>query len=624
MRNKSTLQIVVLILTALALVVLTALAAFAVFVLGPSLMPTLVPLLPTVTLIPAAPTPTPELIPGSISGRVWHDLCIAETGGAGCVPASGDSYRANGVLEDGEPGLGGALVQLAAGECPATGAPPPSVATTVAGLDGNYMFGNLSAGAYCVFIDTARAENAPMLPGTWTAPIVEAGNSLARQTVMLPDGQAQGMVNFGWDYALLPAAVAVSTPLPQPSPSATPQPSPSATPQPSPSATPQPSPEACTNRGVFIQDVTIPDYASLSPGQSFVKIWRLRNTGTCTWGPGYALVFAGGDDMGGSASTLLSGVVEPGETADLSIILVAPAGTGVYQGKWQLRTADGLTFGLGKNAASFFWVRITVGLTPTASPSPTPGTGWRGEYYGNRDLAGAAALVQNDADVNFNWGLGSPTAALPVDGFSARWSRSLFFQAGDYRFSAFSDDGVRVWLDGQLIIDQWRDATDVTQTSVRTLGADTHSLRVEYYENIGTASVRFWWEKVSSYSDWRGEYWSNTSLSGNSTLVRNDVTLDFYWGRNAPATELPADKFSARWSTQVTFASGRYRFIARVDDGVRVFIDGNLVINEWHANDGKRDYSADVSLTGSHQVVVEYYEDAWDAWITFWWERIGD
>ena len=87
---------------------------------------------------------------------------------------------------------------------------------------------------------------------------------------------------------------------------------------------------------------------------------------------------------------------------------------------------------------------------PTATPTPKI-TEWRGEYFANRNLSGAPALLRNDSKVDFNWGAGSPGSRIPIDNFSARWTRSLAFDAGDYRFYARSDDGVRLWLDLSLI-----------------------------------------------------------------------------------------------------------------------------------------------------------------------------
>ncbi len=82
------------------------------------------------------------------------------------------------------------------------------------------------------------------------------------------------------------------------------------------------------------------------------------------------------------------------------------------------------------------------------------------------------------------------------------------------------------------------------------------------------------------------------------------------------------DDFSARWSRQVDFDTGVYRFRARADDGIRFFLDGNLVLNEWHDSRGSQVYSTDLTLGGQHQLVVEYYEHSGDALIAFWWTRV--
>jgi hypothetical protein len=472
---------------------------------------------------------------------VWHDLCAVAGGegdapvtpSAGCKPVGDGNYQANGLLETGEPGIGGVLVELGAGACPASG-----LATAITGMDGSYTFTGLRAGTYCVAVHTLKAENAPLLPGGWTFPATKAGSSVASYTVNLQEGEHKTPVDFGWDYEFLP--------VPEPVP-----------PQPSP--TPEPTTVAeCTDKASFVSDVTIPDNTRLLPGQSFVKTWRLRNDGTCTWTTDYALVFAGGDRLGGPTAIPLPQSVPPGHTVDLSVMLTAPAGNGTYKGKWQLRNAEGRLFGVGKDANNPFWVRIVVAPAPqptavpaTATPAPVF-DGWRGEYFGNRDLGGDPVLVRDDAAINFNWGAAAPAMGLPADAFSVRWKRTLRFQEGTYRFYVQSDDGVRVWLDGELIINQWRDGSDVIDTAERTLSGAAHTLRVEYYENLGTARILFWWERLGAYQ-WRGAFFSNADLAGAPTLMRDDTVIDFDWGHNAPAAGLPADGFSARWTRTVAF-----------------------------------------------------------------------
>ncbi|HEX6383258.1 MAG TPA: PA14 domain-containing protein [Anaerolineae bacterium] len=260
----------------------------------------------------------------------------------------------------------------------------------------------------------------------------------------------------------------------------------------------------------------------------------------------------------------------------------------------------------------------TTSLPPTALPAT-----WLGEYFNNPNLVGSPVLVRNDANLAFDWGTAAPAAGLSGDSFSARWQRTLYFNAGNYRFHVRSDDGVRVWLDNQLIIDQWHDATNTTYSVDRSLAAGNHMLQVAYYEHGGEARIQFWWEAVGQFPEWQAEFFANATLSGAPALVRNDVNLDFNWGRSAPASGLPTDDFSARWTRTLRFDEGRYRFHALVDDGMRLYVDNTLVIDQWR-DDSLREVTADLNLSGgNHALRVDYYEHGGDARIRVWWERIG-
>jgi hypothetical protein len=79
---------------------------------------------------------------------------------------------------------------------------------------------------------------------------------------------------------------------------------------------------------------------------------------------------------------------------------------------------------------------------------------WKGTYF-NDKYFGEFALERQDLEVNFNWMTGSPFGELNQDRFSARWEKVEYFKGGPYRFYAIADDGVRVYVDDQLIIDAW-------------------------------------------------------------------------------------------------------------------------------------------------------------------------
>lgn len=110
----------------------------------------------------------------------------------------------------------------------------------------------------------------------------------------------------------------------------------------------------------FIKDITVPDGTTLSPSETFVKTWRLKNRGTCTWSPDYMLVYTSGSQMGGTTAVRLPGYVAPGQTVDVSVTLTAPGSKGEYTGYWMLRNPSGTLFGYGDKANQAFYVDIKV------------------------------------------------------------------------------------------------------------------------------------------------------------------------------------------------------------------------------------------------------------------------
>ena len=260
--------------------------------------------------------------------------------------------------------------------------------------------------------------------------------------------------------------------------------------------------------------------------------------------------------------------------------------------------------------------------TPVVSPTPAT-TGWRAEYFNNPGLAGNPAAVRNDPMLSFDWGNNPPASGILADGFSVCWTQTVLLAAGTYRFNVTADDGVRVWVDGELIIDEWHGAQAVTYSAERTLSAGDHKVVVTYYELWGNARIQFWWERQGDFPQWRGEYFGNPQLSGSPTLTRNDAAITFVWGQSAPAAGLPSDKFSVRWTRTLAFDAGTYRFRVLVDDGARVFVDGTRIIDVW-TNGSAREVSADVAIAaGYHTVVVEYYDASGDAVIQLSWERLN-
>jgi hypothetical protein len=123
-----------------------------------------------------------------------------------------------------------------------------------------------------------------------------------------------------------------------------------------------------------------------------------------------------------------------------------------------------------------------TGTSGTSSGTVSSGI-WYGYYYANTDLSGSPVYTQSYSTLDFNWGTGSPAPSVPVDNFSARWVTTRTFNAGYYTLTATADDGIRVYVDGTLVIDEWQDQPATTYTSTLYLGSGNHTITVEYYEH---------------------------------------------------------------------------------------------------------------------------------------------
>ena len=91
-------------------------------------------------------------------------------------------------------------------------------------------------------------------------------------------------------------------------------------------------------------DVNVPDNTPMTPGQDFIKTWKVKNNGACEWGPGYVLAYAGYEDQMSGQFVALTDVILPGEEVDVSVQFKAPAEAGTYLSAWQMRNPAGVTF----------------------------------------------------------------------------------------------------------------------------------------------------------------------------------------------------------------------------------------------------------------------------------------
>ena len=120
----------------------------------------------------------------------------------------------------------------------------------------------------------------------------------------------------------------------------------------------------------------------------------------------------------------------------------------------------------------------------------------RDSYYNNITLSGAPALSRNEGVIDHDFGGGSPDPLINVDNFSARYTKTHYFAAGNYVFNTLSDDGVRLYIDGSVIIDKWIDQGATPYSAAIALTEGNHDIRFEYYDHGGGAVVKLNWDQV--------------------------------------------------------------------------------------------------------------------------------
>ncbi len=164
----------------------------------------------------------------------------------------------------------------------------------------------------------------------------------------------------------------------------------------------------------------------------------------------------------------------------------------------------------------------------TLTTTQVPANNWKAEYFNNNYLAGIPVFSRYESSnsLNYNWGSGGPGNGVNNDNFSARWTGSFDFQAGDYTFKQSVDDGMRVWVDGNLIHDTWSGRNAVDYNVVRNMTAGQHTVKVEYKELTGAALAKVSWEKVGNPANG-----GSASLVKFGSLSGND--------RNLPGTVFP-------------------------------------------------------------------------------------
>lgn len=292
-----------------------------------------------------------------------------------------------------------------------------------------------------------------------------------------------------------------------------------------------------------------------------------------------------------------------------------------------------------------------------ASAVRTEGTGLRAEYFEGENFEILRA-VHPAENVNFDWGERAPDPAVPADHFSVRWTGWLEAPTtDDYTFSAQVDDGVRLRIDNETIIDEWHRVshypTEHKGGSKRLTAGVRYPITADYFEYDSPAAIRLLWERPgkprelisrtalypapiefrpSSVARGTGiglyaEYFTDETLT-SLAASRIDGRIDFLWDHHAPDPAVPVDHFSARWTGWIEAPeTGPYTFSARVDDGIRLWINDRHLIDTWQRVSDypteRRGETLHLEAGVRYPIRVEYFEYDAPAAIQLFWTQNG-
>lgn len=273
---------------------------------------------------------------------------------------------------------------------------------------------------------------------------------------------------------------------------------------------------------------------------------------------------------------------------------------------------------------------------------------WIGYVYNNANFNNYRSYVNEGttASPNFDENFGGDDVTYNTTGcsiqtstFSVRYKLTKTFTNGNYTFTVGGDDGVRLSLDGGAtwVINYWNDQSYSTYTYTATLNG-TYNMVLEYYENNGANRVSFAVAAICTGTE-------NTTVYGASNVwygyVYKGANFNTYSGRvtegtssnpafdesfgganvnyNTSACGVQTEDFSVRYRLTKTFAGGTYNFTVGGDDGYRFSLDGGATwtINNWTPHSYTSTTSSTMSLNGTYNMVLEYFENGGDNRVTF-------
>ncbi|WP_143872219.1 PA14 domain-containing protein [Catenovulum sediminis] len=231
-------------------------------------------------------------------------------------------------------------------------------------------------------------------------------------------------------------------------------------------------------------------------------------------------------------------------------------------------------------------------------------------------------------------------SAVPNDKVGVRYEGVIIGQqSGDHLFNLEYDDRIRLWIDDELLVDDWNNGGVRSKVFNKTLNQNqVYKLKVEYYDDTSNTQLSLSWRlpsettlqtipssvmkshALTTQQGFIASYFNNKTLSGNPTSVERVQNIGFSTGGSI-GHGLGHDNFSVRYTGQIVpEVSGEYTLVARADDGVNLWLDGKQVISSWiDSGPFDRKYKVSLEANTAYDIRLEYYEHGGGAELFFRW-----
>ncbi|MBI4363474.1 MAG: four helix bundle protein, partial [Candidatus Doudnabacteria bacterium] len=305
------------------------------------------------------------------------------------------------------------------------------------------------------------------------------------------------------------------------------------------------------------------------------------------------------------------------------------------------------------------YARCNSGSCSATGPALGSGTGLTGIYYEGKNFE-TLFSTRTDASINFDWGDSAPISGMARDNFSVQWIGQVqAITTGTYTFVIGGDDGVRLWVNNQLIANDWSNhAYRETSGNISLTAGQKYDIKMEMYEGGGDASAKLFWyypdkqvvpvtqlypgtppvvvhtcDTSFPNNEFRVCFFDGTSAPTSAATVLSQSTqttvsspvgswsgFNNDWQQGQIANTGKSDQVSGVWRGNINFQNGNYVFHTVSDDGVELKIDGTTVISNWSDHPPEQNNSSSVSLSGTRQVQLRWYENGGGARIQLWWD----